>query len=74
MAARDAITTPRAGPRGRRGGGASGAAGMVTMTVVPKPSREVATASPPKRSAMCLTIDRPSPVPPSRFEREGSAR
>ena len=35
------------------------ACGRVTVTSVPKPSREIAVAEPPNRSAMCLTIDRP---------------
>ena len=39
-------------------------AGMVTVTVVPRPSSLATSISPPWFSTMCFTMDRPRPVPP----------
>lgn len=48
--------------------------GKTQVTVVPDPSSLSAVTRPPCASTRCLTIARPSPVPPSSREREGSAR
>ena len=46
----------------------------VTDTVVPIPTRLAMSRRPRCRSAMCLTIARPSPVPPSERLRPASTR
>ena len=61
-------------PRRRRRGQAAGAAGRMTLIVVPRPGALVASTRPPCASTRCRTIARPSPVPPCSRERPGSAR
>ncbi len=48
--------------------------GIRTWKVEPSPSRLSTPASPPWASAMCLTIAKPSPVPPSSRDRPLSTR
>lgn len=50
------------------------AAGSVKRTVVPCPTSLSIASSPPWASTRCLTMARPSPVPPSSRERALSTR
>ena len=50
------------------------AGGSISDAVVPSPSRVVMSKRPRWRSTMCLTIDRPRPVPPAARLRLVSAR
>ena len=48
--------------------------GRRTVTEVPAPGADSSEIEPPWRSTMCLTIERPSPVPPVCLERDLSTR
>src|SRR5207248_3036322 len=61
-------------PRGAEAasaGDAGAAAGSVTRKVEPAPTVDETLTSPPCAWTRCLTIARPSPVPPSSRERAG---
>ena len=51
-----------------------GTPGRRNVNVEPAPSELQTLTEPPWLVAMCLTIARPSPVPPVERERAGSAR
>ena len=53
---------------------AGGAAGSVTVKVVPSPTALSTVTRPAMASTRCLTMDSPSPVPPRSRERPVSTR
>ena len=54
--------------------GADPAAGTLTVKALPSPSRLSSDTRPPWARVMCLTMARPSPVPPSSLPRARSSR